>query len=371
MVLFFLSLYLTRQLDYSVSGAGRLLTLYGIGSLVGSYLGGYYSDKFGAIRVQIVSLVSSGIGYILLGRLDSFYGIAVMLFVLAVLAEAFRPANSTAMAEACPPPLRPRGYALNRLAINLGITIGPAVGGFLAALSYRYIFWVDGITCIIAAGVLLYFFRKITHRYSSISSDEEARKSPDFWKDRVFLFVLVLIFFCGLIFVQLFNTWPIYLREVFGINERFIGLYLTLNAAMIVLLEMPLIHRIEKFNPLKIMAFGSLLLGIGFGLTAVPGSALYIGLTVVIWTVGEMLVFPLVTAFIAGRSTEKNRGVFMGMYNIAFSLAVVFGPFVGTGIYDYWNPIILWMLCGTLGLITCIGFIYLHVMLKATHHSKF
>jgi predicted MFS family arabinose efflux permease len=370
MVLFFLSLYLTRQLDYSVSAAGRLLTLYGIGSLIGSYLGGYYSDKFGAIRVQIVSLVSAGIGYILLSRLDSVYAIASMLFVLAVLAEAFRPANSTAIAEACPPQLRPRGYALNSLAINLGITIGPAVGGVLAALRYQYIFWVDGITCIMAAVVLLYFFRKNTHRYSGTSGDIETRKSSDFWKDRIFLFVLVLLFFCGLVFVQLFNTWPIHVREVFGISERFIGLYLTLNATMIVLLEMPLIHKIEKYNPLKIIALGSFLLGIGFSLTAIAGSVFYIGVTVVIWTIGEMLVFPLVTAFIAGRSTEKNRGVFMGMYNIAFSLAVVFGPFIGTGIYDYWKPNILWLFCGVLGLITCIGFLYLHVLLKTADHSK-
>jgi predicted MFS family arabinose efflux permease len=360
MVLFFLSLYLTRKMEYTVAVAGQLLTLYGIGALLGSYLGGYFTDKIGAFKVQIISLFSSGIGYIILGRLHSIYEIAIMLFILAILVESFRPANSTAMAEVCPPQLRPRGYALNRLAINLGITIGPAVGGVLAAIHYGYIFWVDGMTCIVAGALLLFFLRNPDQAHLGTNSKKKDGGVKHFWNDRIFLMVLILIFLCGLIFVQLFNTWPIHLREQFKISERYIGLFLTLNAIMIVLLEMPLVHKIEKFSHQKIMALGALLLGIGFCMLAFGGGPLFVCLTVIIWTVGEMLVFPFVVTFIAGRSSEINRGIFMGMYNISFSLAVVFGPLIGTGIYDYWGPDMLWYGCGVLGLFACVGFMYIN-----------
>jgi predicted MFS family arabinose efflux permease len=362
MVLFFLSLYLTREMQYSVAQAGQLLTLYGIGALGGSYLGGYLTDKMGSMKVQIISLLSSGIGYIILGKLQSYYEIAVMLFLLAVLAESFRPANAAAMAEVCTPDLRPRGYTLNRLAINLGITIGPAAGGILAAIRYDYIFWVDGLTCIIAGLLLLIYFRITTQQHVTGTNSEQTAVKEYFWQDKIFIMVLVLIFFCGLIFVQLFNTWPIYLREQFGLSEKYIGLYLTLNALMIVLLEMPLVHKIEKFNHKKIMAVGALLLGVGFSMLAVGNGPLFISLTVVIWTTGEMLVFPFVVSFIAGRSSEKNRGVFMGMYNISFSLSVVFGPLIGTSIYDFLGPAILWYCCGFLGLLACAGFLYINTI---------
>jgi len=160
----------------------------------------------------------------------------------------------------------------------------------------------------------------------------------------------------------LFNTWPIHLREHFKISEKYIGLFLTLNAIMIVLMEMPLVHKIEKFNHQKIMALGALLLGVGFSMLSLGGSPIFVGLTVVIWTIGEMLVFPFVVSFIAGRSSEKNRGVFMGMYNISFSLAVVFGPLIGTGIYDFWGPDMLWYGCGVLGLLACMGFLYINTL---------
>jgi MFS family permease len=348
-------------MQYSVSMAGQLLTLYGIGALVGSYLGGYLTDKIGSIKVQAVSLLSSGTGYIILGELQSIYEIAAMLFLLAVLAESFRPANAAAIAEVCIPELRPRGYALNRLAINLGITVGPAAGGILAAMQYKYIFWADGLTCVVAGMILLLFFGKSSNL--SLSSKDHKRSTKKyFWKDKIFITVLILIFFCGLIFVQLFNTWPIHLREQFSISERYIGLFLTLNAIMIVLLEMPLVHKIEKFNHQKIMATGALLLGIGFSMLAFGGGAFFVGFTVIIWTIGEMLVFPFVVSFIAGRSNEENRGVYMGMYNFSFALSVVFGPLIGAGIYDFWGSEILWYCCGILGLLACLGFLYLNIL---------
>ncbi len=155
MVLFFMSLYLTDELRFSVADAGNIISVYGFGYLAGSFLGGWLSDKWGTSRVQLLSLALSGVGYIAIRFLSDFYEIAIAIFLLAVVAEAFRPANATALANVAPPEKRARAFALNRLAINLGITIGPALGGFLATLDYHYLFWVDGITSF-AAAVIFY-----------------------------------------------------------------------------------------------------------------------------------------------------------------------------------------------------------------------
>ena len=113
-VIFYLTLYLTQKLNYSVTDAGKLISIYGFGSLFGSYLGGWLSDHWGTGRVQFLSLFLSGFGYLVLPLMDSFRELAGALFVLAIFAEAIRPANITAMAEVCPPEIRPRGYATEK-----------------------------------------------------------------------------------------------------------------------------------------------------------------------------------------------------------------------------------------------------------------
>lgn len=163
MVLFFLSLYLTRKLGFTVTQAGRSISIFGIGSLAGAFLGGWLSDRIGSTNVQKLSLLLSGILYIWLGQLRSLWSIDLIIFVLAAAAGLLYPANSTSMARVCPPEITTKGFALNRLANNIGATIGPAVGGFLALRNYGLLFWADGLTCL-AAVILFSLIWKIPIR---------------------------------------------------------------------------------------------------------------------------------------------------------------------------------------------------------------
>ena len=190
-VLFFLTLYLTNVLNYSVGEAGKILTIYGAGTLAGAFLGGWLTDKIGSVKVQFLSLFIAGWGYIFLSVLKEPIFISVTVFILATIAESFRPANSALLSEVCPPELRTRGFALNRLAINLGVSIGPAIGGFLATVNYKYLFWVDGLTCIGASFLLILFFGKKAWRKITavqVSSDPEKK----WWSDGP----LSCFFFC-------------------------------------------------------------------------------------------------------------------------------------------------------------------------------
>lgn len=358
MVLFFMTLYLTTQKDYSVSEAGQIISIYGLGSLLGSYYGGWLTDKIGSFRVQFLSLILCGLGYIALGQLDSYFAIAAMMFFVAAVGEALRPANNTAIAEAARPENRARSYALNRLAINLGMTIGPAAGGLLADINYVYLFWADGITCLVAGIVLLLFGsrlkkfdkRKVTEKFENLISP---------WKDRIFLFILFLLLIIGIVFCQIFNTWPLYLKEFYLLKEDSIGLLLGINAVIIVLAEMPLIHKVEKKNPLKVMGIGALLILGGFSLMPISHTFIFAAATVFVWTIGEMLVFPLVTGFIANRASDANRGKYMGMTTLTFSLSLVAGPALGTLVYEKLGPDQLWIGIGGLAVLVYFGFLLL------------
>lgn len=358
MVLFFMSLYFTKKLGFEVSTAGKLVSMYGLGSLIGSYIGGLLSDMIGPKRVQLLSLFFSGVGYIFLGTLTTLNSIAITLLILAIVTDAFRPANMTAMAEVCNGKNRARGFALNRLAMSIGLAIGPAVGGFLATLDYGYLFWVDGLTCILAGVFFLLIFRKSLRAIGTESyRNDKVVHSP--WKDSVFLGLLGLLLIIGIVFFQIFNTWPLYLKEKYGLIENQFGFLLTLNCFMIILIEMVLIHLLEKKNILRVTSLGALLIFTGFFLLPYGDNYAYVIFTLIIWTLGEILVFPLTATFISNRATDENRGKYMGMFTFTFSTSFVIGPMAGAWIYDTYGPSFLWNGVGLVGLGVFIGFLWL------------
>jgi len=160
MVLFFLTLYMTRKLGFTVTQAGQSISIFGVGSLAGSYLGGWLSDQIGSTNIQKISLALCGVFYIWLGQLHSLWSINLMIFFLAASSGMIYPANATSMARLCPPEVTTKGFALNRLANNIGATIGPAVGGYLALISYGLLFWVDGLTCLAAAILFVFLWKR-------------------------------------------------------------------------------------------------------------------------------------------------------------------------------------------------------------------
>jgi MFS family permease len=352
MVVFFLPLYLTESRGLSMMTAGRIIGLWGFGSLIGSYAGGWLSDRWGSKTVQTASLVLSGAGYILFGYMDSLESIAIMAFVLSAFANAFRPANVAAFSELCAGESRARGFVLMRLAVNLGFSVGPALGGILAMRSYRYLFWANGLTSIAAAAVLAWVFDDPTTKETESRLSEPA---PSPWKDGSLLRFLGLLMVIGIVFFQIFGTWPLYMRRVCGFGESRIGLLLTINALLIVLFEMQLIHRIEKKKPLAYIGLGVIFMAAGFTLLPLSKAYGFVALTVVLWSIGEMLIFPLSATFIAGRSSAENSGVTMGLFSLTFSLSIMISPIAGTWVYNRFGPRALWFASGFIGFLVWAG----------------
>src|SRR5882762_5364907 len=158
MVIPFMTIYLTQpSMGYSIGQAGLVMGIFGLGAICGGFMGGRLTDLLGFHRVQLVTLTGGGILFMVLGQMKNYPLICLCTFLLSVVNEAFRPANSTAIAHYCKEENRTRSYSLNRLAINLGWAVGGAIGGILASINYHLLFWVDGITNILAAILLRYF----------------------------------------------------------------------------------------------------------------------------------------------------------------------------------------------------------------------
>ena len=291
MVLFFFTLYMTRRLGFSVVQAGTVMSAYGAGSMAGTYLGGRLCDRLGAYHVQKLSLGVSAALLVALQLPRSPWLLALLMLALAAFSDALHPANAAATAQICTPELRPKGFALHRLAGNLGVSIGPVVGGYLALLDYKWLFWADGLTSLLACGLAFVCLPSAGPHGEAHAA--AARPAVPAWRNAPFLRLLPLVFGIGLVFAQFFSTYPLYLRLYYGLPESGVGRLIAVNTLLIVAVEMALMHALRRQAPTRVIAVGTLLLGLGFGLTPFGSTTPFAVLSVVVWTLGEILTLPM------------------------------------------------------------------------------
>lgn len=229
MVLPFLVLFLTQERGFSTTEAGRLLALYGLGAMAGSWLGGGLCDRLDSKRVMEWTLALTGVGFLLVGMVESRIWTAILILAVSIVGEAFRPASAAALAAASGPDHRTKSFALHRLAINIGMTLGPALGGFLALYDYFWLFVVDGATCLAAAALLRLFFPavQVAPETAPVAAIVAGGGSP--WRDGPFLAMMVLIFLMASVTFQEISTFSLSLRRDFGFTEDRIGLAFSVN----------------------------------------------------------------------------------------------------------------------------------------------
>lgn len=364
MVIPFLSLYLIEDLKFTLKDVGWIMTAFGLGSVAGSWLGGKLTDKIGYYKVMVRSLLSTGILFIALQFLNTFATLCVGIFLVMLVADMFRPAMFVALSAYSKPENKTRSVTLIRLAINLGFSAGPAVGGLIiTTMSYSGLFWVDGITCMIATLVL---FQVLNPKTAKIQDNIIVENPDSAYKDHAFLIFLVAMFLFGFVFLQYFSTMPIYYREKHLLSEFKIGLLLGANGFFIFLLEMPLIKWLEnsKYTKTGLMLFGATLTALSFlvlNLTTFTG-ILIIGMFLM--TLGEMIAFPFSNAFALQRAKKGNQGEYMALYSIAFSIAHIFGHNAGMRLVDGFGYDNTWYIMTVLGGLCAFLFLFLKSYMK-------
>jgi MFS family permease len=367
----FLVLYLTKKLDFSAGRAGFILTFYGIGAIVTSPISGRLGDRIGAARVMQWSLLLSGAMMLLLPLTQNFLVITTGVFIWAVFNEAFRPASLSIISEMVAPGQLKSAYALSRLAVNLGMSIGPVIGGFLTQISYTAIFIVDGVTSIIAGIVLalsaLKAVQVVQQEVESKGKNDSSLKPARILTDFRLLFFLAAMIPVELVLFQTQAAMPLYLVRDLNISETIYGSLMAINTVMIIFLEVPLTLAIERWPHRRSLSIGSLLFAIGFGALAMVTGIWSVGLTIVIWTVGEMILFPGASAYMAEIAPRDKRGAYMGMYLMTFSIAFAIAPWLGTEILERFGGATLWLASLAGGCLSAA----MMLILKSRQHSNF
>ncbi len=360
MVLPFLSIYLREARGLTLEEVGIILSLFGAGSLVGSFLGGWLTDRVGSFAVQTGALIGGGICFLILKNIESFEGLAIGFFLTTVVTDSLRPANSTAVAQYAKKENLTRAYSLNRMATNLGFTIGPAIGGFLAAKNYDLLFYADGFSCI-GAGLLfaLYFLNLPKNQATKAEEISEPRVKPlPPWKDLSFMIFILLVAGYGTVFFQLFIGLPLYYREVYLLPEDQIGWLLALNGFMVFAVEMPLVAVLgNKVSIKRVVGLGALFAGLGLIVLNITEGMIILVLSMILLSISEILAMPFMTTYTVQRADEKSRGRYLGMYSVGYSIAFIAAPAVGTFLIKYSGYTFLWYALGAFSILVALGLV--------------
>ncbi|MGB0892483.1 MAG: MFS transporter, partial [Flavobacteriaceae bacterium] len=250
---------------------------------------------------------------------------------------------------------------LIRLAINLGFSAGPAVGGLIiTSLGYSGLFWVDGITCLLATVLLA----KVLHPKNTKTIDEVKNENPiSIFTDKAFWIFFIAMFIFGFVFLQYFSTMPLYYKDTHHLTELEIGLLMGMNGFLIFLLEMPLIKWLEdsKYSKEFLMFIGLFLTGISFLVLNLTGWTGILIIGMLFMTIGEMIAFPFSNAFVMERAKRGNQGEYMAYYSIAFSISHIFGHNSGMQMVDAFGFDKTWTI---ITIMSVVGLAFLGLLMR-------
>ena len=364
MVIPFLSLYLTESLDYTLENVGWIMSAFGVGSVLGSWIGGKLTDKYGFYRVMYFSLALTGILFIGLQFIEGFYAFCFAIFLVMLVADAFRPAMFVAMNTHSKAENKTRSVTLIRLAINLGFSAGPAIGGLIiTSINYKGLFWMDGITCLLATLVLI----NVLHPKKARVIDEQKVENPQpIRSDGLFWIFFVAMFIFGFVFLQYFSTMPLYYRDVHALTEFDIGLLLGMNGFLIFVFEMPLIKWLGdwKYSKELLITIGLLVTGLSYVVLLMTPWVGILIIGMLFMTFGEMIAFPFSNSFVIERSKRGKQGEYMAFYSISFSAAHIFGHNSGLQMVDKFGYDTTWMVISIMSAIGVLTLFYLMYRLK-------
>jgi MFS family permease len=360
----FFSLYVTQKFNIGMAQAGLILGTWSAFGLIGGMVGGALTDRFGRRQLILFGLVFSALSSLSLGLVNNLAILYPLAIIIGFLSNIDGPAYDAMLADLLPEKQRSEGYGILRVADNLAWAIGPAVGGIVAARSFFMLFVIDSVlSCLIAV-----IFYKLITETKPVASAEKSHETV--WqtaagyrqvlRDLAFMAFLVASLLMLMVYTQMYNTLPVYLRNVHGFSSEAYGFMLTSTAVLVVLAQFWVTRITRNRPPFVMMALGTALYAIGFGMFGfISAYSLFI-LAALVITIGEMIIVPISQALAANLAPPDMRGRYMAVYGLSAAIPTTIGPGLAGLILDNFNPNLLWYVGGALCIVSALGFYALH-----------
>ncbi len=364
----FLALFISAKFGVGMWEIGQLFAIVATATMAGSMMGGALTDKLGRKNVMIFGLIISAFSMLGLGLVSDLSAVYIIGLIVGLFASVGGPAREAMIADLLPEHKRADGFGLDRVLMNLTVTIGPALGGLVAVTyGYFWLFIIDAITSTTTAIAVFLIIPETKPTLSDRPKESIVQTLTGYFKvatDKIFIaFVLVSVLVIA-VYVQMNTSLGLYLRDAHGISDQGFGYILTLNAAIVVALQFWVTRRIKKAPPMMIMALGTLFVGAGFLMYGLVSTYLLFLVAMAIITVGEMLFAPVSQALVAHLAPEHMRGRYMAMFGFAWTIPTGFAPLAAGYITSNLGSQWVWYICGLVSIAAIVGYLILHVRMK-------
>jgi len=360
----FFTLYVTQKFNVGMTQAGLVFAVFAVTGFAGNLLGGGFTDRFGRRFIILFGLIFSAVSSVALGLVESMSALFPLVMVVGLLSDLAGPARTAMVSDLLPEHQRAEGFGVLRVAGNLAWIVGPTIGGLIATQSYLYLFIGDAIASLITAVIV---FRLIPETMPERDPAEEPEPISQTFRgysqvlaDRPYLAFLLMSIAMNLVYLQLYSTLSVYLRDLHGISPRGYGALMSINASLVVIAQFWVTRRTRRWPPMIAMGLGSALYMVGFTLYGLVAVYPLFIMAMLIITVGEMLVIPVSQALVALFAPADMRGRYMGIFALSWGLPSAVGPWAAGLVLDNLDPDLIWYLCGLLSALTVVGFVWLN-----------
>jgi MFS family permease len=356
MALFFLIIYLHNYLGFSIQAGGFILATYGLGALFSGPIGGYLTDRYGPFKIITFSFLLAGIILLMYPFAHNIYLLYILTFSWGLIGESYRPAIQVALSHFSSIDQRTLAFSLNRLAINAGMTIAPILGGLLIEFHFTSVFIIDGLTTL-AASIFIYSqFRNHLKSFEIEKSKESLFANfKALLFDKKLLPPMLAFFIILIVFFQMNSTLPVFMINHIHSLPLTFGLVCGINAVLIILFQLWVNNYISNWKNNYVLSTGAALIAVGFGSYVFANSVAVIIFGLLLWTAGEIILFPTIASYVSEIAPTKQQGLYMGIYTMILNAALVFSPIIGTQLLERTGSF-FWFICFILGLISALIF---------------
>lgn len=352
----FVTVVIRERLEISLTAAALLLTVQSITGLLATLLVSSIMDKFGRKVPVLIGLLGAAATLFAMATADTLEQWLVLMALSGAFQPVFNIGVNTMIADIVSAERRSAAYALLRMIGNAGIAVGPVIGGLVVTLmSFEAVYYAIAVThALLTVFVFLTIQESIPHQVSSIAAKRGGYEY--ILRDGLFMGMFLLYMLVMFGNTQIFVLLPVYAKEVHGLVESEYSLLLSINAAMVVLFQYTITRLSDRFPPLPVMAVAAIFYAVGLGSVAAGHSLATFSLSMVITTLGELMLMPTALTFTAAIAPTEMRARYMGILSLSWPLAAGVGPVIGGMLNDKFSPLAMWLGASGMALIGAIGF---------------
>jgi len=354
----FQMIYISEKLQQPLSVVASLNTLNAIVGILTSFIAGPISDRVGRKGVMVVSLLWNAVNYVLLSQADSLPAFAILIAISGVFNPLYRVGADAMLADLIPSEKRTDAYSLLRMSNNVGVAVGPSIGGLIAAQSYTIAFFGAAV-CLAIYGFLVVFRGRETLAKPSTTVEQPKERLGGYGsilKDGQFMPFVVSFTFTTMCASIMWVMMAVYAKQNFGLSESLYGFIPTTNALMVIGLQIFVTNWTKKHQPLPMLTLGTFFYAISLGMVALSSGFWGFWTAMVVMTIGELILMPTATTYAANLAPADKRGRYMSIYGLTWNVASGTGPVLAGFLNDKIAPVAIWYGGFVIGLFSVASF---------------